>query len=85
MTTDLAEIASTVIKTAGDRRILISDVATIGLGVQTMRGDASIGRYRLGGIGPTAWRISGSAGRQACGLRIRNRGFGRIRHGCCVR
>ena len=42
MTTDLAEIGATVIKNVGDRRILISDVATITLGVQTMRGDASV-------------------------------------------
>jgi CzcA family heavy metal efflux pump len=42
MTTDLAEIGATVIKTVGDRRILISDVAKIDLGVQTMRGDASV-------------------------------------------
>lgn len=42
MTTDLAEIGATVIKKVGDRRILISDVATMTLGVQTMRGDASV-------------------------------------------
>ena len=42
MSTDLADIARTVIKTAKKRPILISDVATVTHEVQTMRGDASI-------------------------------------------
>jgi len=42
MSTDLAELGSTVIKTVGDRPVLISDVARVEYGVQPMRGDASI-------------------------------------------
>ncbi|MCB1205298.1 MAG: efflux RND transporter permease subunit [Verrucomicrobiae bacterium] len=42
MTTDLEELRNTVIKTAGDRPILVRDVATIDYGVQLMRGDASV-------------------------------------------
>jgi CzcA family heavy metal efflux pump len=42
MTTDLQDLARTVIKTVADRPILISDVATLAHGTQTMRGDASI-------------------------------------------
>jgi Cu/Ag efflux pump CusA len=42
MSTDLAEIGSTVVKTRGDRPVLISDVARVEYGVQPMRGDASI-------------------------------------------
>jgi CzcA family heavy metal efflux pump len=42
MTTDLAAIGKTVIKTGGERPVLISDVATVSWGVGTMRGDASI-------------------------------------------
>ena len=42
MTTSLEAIAGTQIKTVGDRPVLISDVAQVAWGVQTMRGDASI-------------------------------------------
>lgn len=42
MTTNLDELAKTVIKTVGNRPILISDVAEVCHGVQTMRGDASV-------------------------------------------
>lgn len=42
MTTRLEDIAQTVIKTVGDRPVLISDVAEVRHGVQTMRGDASV-------------------------------------------
>ncbi len=42
MTADLKELADTVIKTVGDRPILISDVATLAYGIQPMRGDASV-------------------------------------------
>ncbi|MDB6150531.1 MAG: CusA/CzcA family heavy metal efflux transporter [Chthoniobacter sp.] len=42
MSTDLAELGSTVIKIRGDRAVLISDVARVEYGVQPMRGDASI-------------------------------------------
>jgi Cu/Ag efflux pump CusA len=42
MTTDLAELARTVIKTVGDRPVLLSDVARLEYGPQPMRGDASV-------------------------------------------
>lgn len=42
MTTRLEDIAHTVIKTVGDRPVLISDVAEVHFAVQTMRGDASV-------------------------------------------
>jgi len=42
MTTSLAGIGRTVVKTVGVRPILISDVAKLSYGVQPMRGDASI-------------------------------------------
>lgn len=42
MTTRLEDIAHTVIKTVGDRPVLISDVADVKHAVQTMRGDASV-------------------------------------------
>jgi Cu/Ag efflux pump CusA len=42
MTTDLAELGRTVVKTAGDRPILLTDVAKLEYGVQPMRGDASV-------------------------------------------
>lgn len=42
MSTDLNDLGSTVIKTLGDRPVLISDVAKVDYGVQTMRGDASV-------------------------------------------
>ncbi len=42
MTTDLSEIARTVIKPAGDRAITIADVAAVVWGVEPMRGDATV-------------------------------------------
>jgi CzcA family heavy metal efflux pump len=42
MTADLKDLADTVVKTVGDRPILISDVATVTHGIQPMRGDASV-------------------------------------------
>lgn len=42
MTTRLEDIAHTVIKTVGDRPVLISDVAEVKDGIQPMRGDASV-------------------------------------------
>ena len=42
MTADLAELGRTVIKTVGDRPILVSDVAKLDYGIQPMRGDASV-------------------------------------------
>lgn len=42
MTTRLEDIAQTVIKTVGDRPVLISDVAEVREGIQPMRGDASV-------------------------------------------
>jgi CzcA family heavy metal efflux pump len=42
MSTQLDEIAHTVIKTIDDRPVLISDVAEVKYDVQTMRGDASV-------------------------------------------
>jgi CzcA family heavy metal efflux pump len=42
MTTDLAAIGRTPVKVSGDRPVLISDVAKVAWGVQTMRGDAGI-------------------------------------------
>jgi CzcA family heavy metal efflux pump len=42
MTTDLEDIADTVIKRLGDRPVLIRDVARVEYGVQPMRGDASV-------------------------------------------
>lgn len=42
MTTRLEDIAQTVIKTVGDRPVLISDVAEVKHGTQPMRGDASV-------------------------------------------
>ena len=42
MTTSLDDLRSTVVKTTGDRPILLSDLATIAYAVQTMRGDASM-------------------------------------------
>lgn len=42
MTADLADLGRTVIKTVGDRPILVSDVARLDFGVQPMRGDASV-------------------------------------------
>ncbi|HEX8312733.1 MAG TPA: efflux RND transporter permease subunit, partial [Chthoniobacteraceae bacterium] len=42
MSTDLEELGRTVIKTIGDRPILIRDVAKVAHGIQPMRGDASV-------------------------------------------
>jgi len=42
MTTDLDDLRDTVVKTVGDRPILVRDVATVDYGVQLMRGDASV-------------------------------------------
>ena len=42
MTTDLSDLAGTVVKMNGDRAVLISDVARVEHGVQPMRGDASV-------------------------------------------
>ncbi len=42
MTTNLDDIRRTVVKTSGDRSILLSDLATVQYAVQTMRGDASM-------------------------------------------
>jgi len=42
MTTDLDELRDAVIKTVGDRPILVRDVATVDYDVSLMRGDASI-------------------------------------------
>ncbi len=42
MSTDLDDLGSTVVKTLGDRPVLISDVARVDFGVQPMRGDASV-------------------------------------------
>ena len=42
MTTDLKEIARTVIKHVNDRPITIADVATVGWGIEPMRGDATV-------------------------------------------
>ncbi|MCB1227302.1 MAG: efflux RND transporter permease subunit, partial [Verrucomicrobiales bacterium] len=42
MTTDLSELANTVIKLTDHRPVLVRDVAEVKLGVQPMRGDASV-------------------------------------------
>ena len=42
MTTRLEDIAHTIVKTVGDRPVLISDVAEVKHAVQPMRGDASV-------------------------------------------
>src|SRR5215207_4691802 len=42
MTTDLGDLAGTVVKSLADRPILLSDVARVEYGVEPMRGDASI-------------------------------------------
>ena len=42
MTTDLGEIARTVIKHVNDRPITIADVATLAWGIEPMRGDATV-------------------------------------------
>jgi CzcA family heavy metal efflux pump len=42
MSTDLADLSGTVVKSLADRPVLLSDVARVEYGVQPMRGDASI-------------------------------------------
>jgi len=45
MTTQLADLARTVIKKINDRPILISDVAKVVWGIEPMRGDATVSQY----------------------------------------
>ena len=42
MTTDLGELAKTVIKKVNDRSIILADVATVAWGIEPMRGDATV-------------------------------------------
>lgn len=42
MTTDLADIAQTVVKTVNDRPVTLADVAHVTWGVEPMRGDAAV-------------------------------------------
>ena len=42
MTTDLAELARTVVKHANDRTVTLADVATVTWGLEPMRGDATV-------------------------------------------
>jgi CzcA family heavy metal efflux pump len=42
MTTDLGDIARTVIKKTGDRAVTIGDVAVVAWGIEPMRGDATV-------------------------------------------
>jgi CzcA family heavy metal efflux pump len=42
MTTDLAELGRTVIKSVNDRPVTLADVATVAWGIEPMRGDASV-------------------------------------------
>src|SRR5690606_20838437 len=44
MTTDLAELAGTVVKHTGDRAVTLADVAEIAWGIEPMRGDATVSR-----------------------------------------
>ena len=44
MTTDLDEIAKTIVKYEGDRGIRLSDVSTVAWDIEPMRGDAGLGR-----------------------------------------
>jgi len=44
MTTDLGEIARTVIKSVKDRPVTLGDVATVGWAIEPMRGDATVSR-----------------------------------------
>jgi CzcA family heavy metal efflux pump len=44
MTTDLGELARTVIKSVNDRPVTLADVATVAWGVEPMRGDATVSR-----------------------------------------
>jgi len=45
MSTQLVDIARTVIKTVNDRPILISDVANVEWGIEPMRGDATVSQH----------------------------------------
>jgi CzcA family heavy metal efflux pump len=42
MTTDLGEIARTIVKKTGDRSVTIADVARVEWGIEPMRGDATV-------------------------------------------
>ena len=44
MTTDLGELARTVIKEVGGRPVTLAEVATVAWGIEPMRGDASVSR-----------------------------------------
>ncbi len=44
MTTDLAELARTVVKHVNDRAVTLADVATVAWGIEPMRGDATVSR-----------------------------------------
>jgi len=44
MTTDLGELARTVIKSVNDRPVTLADVATVTWGIEPMRGDATVSR-----------------------------------------
>jgi CzcA family heavy metal efflux pump len=44
MSTDLAVLGRTVVKTVGNRPVLLSDVATVAWGLEPMRGDATVSR-----------------------------------------
>jgi CzcA family heavy metal efflux pump len=44
MTTDLGELARTVIKSVNDRPVTLADVATVAWGIEPMRGDATVSR-----------------------------------------
>ncbi len=44
MTTDLTALGRTVVKTVGQRSILLADVATVAWGLEPMRGDATVSR-----------------------------------------
>lgn len=44
MTTDLGELARTVVKSVNDRPVTLADVATVAWGVEPMRGDATVSR-----------------------------------------
>src|SRR5690606_12439803 len=44
MTTDLAALGRTVIKTVNQRPVLLTDVATLAWGLEPMRGDATVSK-----------------------------------------
>lgn len=44
MTTDLAALGRTVVKTVGQRPVLLADVATVAWGLEPMRGDATVSK-----------------------------------------